>query len=83
MTIQLLLFASYRDQVGQRELGLELPDTFTKPVTVRDVADKLQADYPDLSLKGALCAVNEQYVSPEEEVRGSDTLAFFPPVSGG
>ena len=60
MTIQLLLFASYRDQVGQRELRLEL----SEPLTVRQVADKLQADYPDLSLKGALCALNERYVSP-------------------
>ena len=79
MTIQLLLFASYRDQVGQRELRLELPNN----VTVRQVADRLQADYPNLSLQGALCALNEQYVSPEQEVKGGDTLAFFPPVSGG
>lgn len=79
MTIQLLLFASYRDQVGQRELRLELPSS----TTVRQVADQLQAEYPDLSLKGALCALNEQYVSPEQEVKGGDTLAFFPPVSGG
>ena len=79
MTIQLLLFASYRDQVGQRELSLELPNN----ATVRQVAEKLQTDYPGLSLKGALCALNEQYVSPEQEVKGGDTLAFFPPVSGG
>ena len=79
MTIQLLLFASYRDQVGQREMRLEL----SEPLTVRQVAKKLQADYPDLSLKGALCALNERYVSPEQEVKGGDTLAFFPPVSGG
>lgn len=79
MTITLLLFASYRDQVGQRELRLELPNN----MTVRQVAEKLQIDYPDLSLKGALCALNEQYVSPEQEVKGGDTLAFFPPVSGG
>ena len=79
MTIHLLLFASYRDRVGQREMTLELPDH----TTVRGVADKLQADYPDLSLKGALCALNEQYVSPDQEVSEGDTLAFFPPVSGG
>ena len=79
MTIQLLLFASYRDQVGQRELRLELP----RSISVRGVADKLQTDYPDLSLKGALCALNEQYVSPDQEVKDGDTLAFFPPVSGG
>ena len=80
MTVHLLLFASYRDQVGQREMRLELPNT---SFTVREVAEKLQNDYPDLSLKGALCALNEQYVSPEQEVEEGDTLAFFPPVSGG
>ncbi len=60
-------------------MTLELPH----PLTVREVASKLQADYPDLSLKGALCALNERYVSPDQEVKGGDTLAFFPPVSGG
>ena len=79
MTIKLLLFASYRDQVGKREFSLELPS----PLTVREVADKLQSDYPDLSLKGALCALNKRYVSPDQEVNEGDTLAFFPPVSGG
>ena len=64
-------------------MTLELPEHTNARTTVRDVADKLQADYPDLSLKGALCALNERYVSPDQEVKEGDTLALFPPVSGG
>ena len=77
--ITLLLFASYRQRVGERELTLELPEGWS----VREVAARLEADHPGLALKGALCAVNESYVSPDHKVAGGDTVAFFPPVSGG
>jgi molybdopterin synthase catalytic subunit len=79
MTVVVLLFASYRHQIGVRQLALTLPDS----ATVRDAAKRLEADYPDLSLKGALCAVNERYVSPDTALQEGDTLALLPPVSGG
>ena len=58
---------------------LELPENSS----VREVAARLEADHPGLTLKGALCAVNESYVSPDHKVSSGDTVAFFPPVSGG
>lgn len=77
--MKVLLFSSYRDAVGRRELELELPGG----ATVRDAAAQLEADYPGLKLKGALAARNEVYAGPDETLESGDTLAFFPPVAGG
>ena len=77
--MKILLFSSYRDAVGQRELELTLPTG----ATVRDAAARLEANYPDLKLRGALAARNEVYAGPDETLAVGDTLAFFPPVAGG
>ena len=79
MTLDVLFFASYRDQVGQKTVKLELPDG----ATVRDAATRLEAEYPALKLQGALAARNEVYAAPDETLQAGDTLAFFPPVAGG
>ena len=77
--IEVLFFASYREQVGQKTLKLELP----AGATVRDAAERLEAEHPTLKLQGALAARNEVYAAPDEVLGADDTLAFFPPVAGG
>ena len=79
MTAKVLLFSSYRDQAGARDLTLELPEG----ATVRDAAARLEAEHPGLNLRGALAARNEVYAGPDEVLEAGDTLAFFPPVAGG
>ncbi|MDQ3396935.1 MAG: molybdenum cofactor biosynthesis protein MoaE [Deinococcota bacterium] len=79
MRVELLLFASYREAVGKKSLSLELEGG----ARIRDVAAGLERDYPGLRLQGALAAVNERYASPDDALFEGDTLAFFPPVSGG
>ncbi|MDQ3459544.1 MAG: molybdenum cofactor biosynthesis protein MoaE [Deinococcota bacterium] len=79
MTIEVLLFASYREAAGAREFRLEL----RAGARVRDAAARLEADYPELSLKGALAAIDEDYARPDSLLKEGATLAFFPPVSGG
>jgi len=79
MTLEILFFASYREQVGHSRVTLTLP----AGATVRDAATRLEAEYPDLKLTGALAAVNETYAAPDASLRAGDTLAFFPPVAGG
>lgn len=79
MTLEILFFASYREQVGRSRVTLTLP----AGATVRDAATMLEADHPDLRLKGALAAVNETYAAPDTSLKAGDTLAFFPPVAGG
>jgi sulfur-carrier protein len=78
MTINVLFFASLREIAGrQQEVLLD------SPVTLRELATRLEQTHTGLSLSGTLCAVNEQYADPEAFVSAGDTVAFFPPVSGG
>lgn len=79
MTITVLFFASLREAVGERRLELSLDE----PLSVRQLADRLEGEHASLSLSGTLCALNEHYVDPSKTVSEGDTVAFFPPVSGG
>lgn len=79
MTVSVLFFATLREHIGKRELQLELPSS----LSLRQLAERLEADYKGLSLSGSLCAINEQYSDPDATIQAGDTVAFFPPVSGG
>ncbi len=79
MTINVLFFASLREITNTRELSLSL----TESLSTRALADKLEHDYAGLSLSGSLCAINEHYANPDDLITEGDTVAFFPPVSGG
>lgn len=50
---------------------------------VRALASRLESDFPDLSLQGTMCAVDEAYADPGTRLHGGETVAFLPPVSGG
>lgn len=78
MVVQILLFASYREVIGEKEVTLECPER----VTVRQCAKQLEQTY-GLFLEGALCAINEHYATPDTVIQAGDRVAFFPPVSGG
>ena len=78
MQIEVLLFAAFREKIGQKSLSLKVEEG----KRVREVALELEATY-QCSLEGALCAVNEAYVEPDAVLQSGDTLAFFPAVSGG
>ena len=80
MTVTVLLFASYADQLGARSLDLELPPG----ATVRQLVDQLS------SLPGAdrlpprpLVAVNQGYASETRVLEQGDEVAVIPPVAGG
>jgi MoaE-MoaD fusion protein len=82
MQVKVLLFATLKDIVGQSSLTLILPDG---PATVADVRRTLAGQYPAMkaNIDAAIAAVNEEYAQNDEPVNNGDTLAFFPPVSGG
>ena len=79
--IQLKLFASMKDICGFSEKDF----TFEKPVTVNDLINELSALYPAVAEKKStlLIAVNEYYTNTGTVLNDGDTVAIFPPVSGG
>ncbi|NBO65295.1 MAG: MoaD/ThiS family protein [Acidobacteria bacterium] len=82
MTINLLLFGACREAAsGQSELNLET----TAAADVQTVWDALIGQYPALVQfsSNVLFAVNEEYAPRTRVLAAGDTLAIFPPVSGG
>lgn len=82
MQVKVLLFATLKDIAGQSKLTLSLTDE--RP-TVADVRRALIVQHPKMqaNVEAAIAAVNEEYAQNEDPVKDGDTLAFFPPVSGG
>ncbi|MCE2490604.1 MAG: molybdopterin converting factor subunit 1, partial [Anaerolineae bacterium] len=82
MKVNVLLFASLGDLAGQRRMVLRLE---RDRATVAEVRSALALRHPELrqALDAAIAAVNEEYATDGEEVDSGDTVAFFPPVSGG
>jgi len=81
INVRVLFFGGAKDIVGATSVDLVLQS----PAKLADAANVLFDKYPDLRRFGRslLFAVNQEYVSPETEVKANDELAVFPPVSGG
>src|SRR5678815_4896204 len=81
MNIRVLFFGAARDAVGanQMELALEAP------ATVSSAFQSLKERFEKLERFGRslLFAVNQEYATPDTELKENDELAVFPPVSGG
>ncbi|WP_400244144.1 molybdopterin converting factor subunit 1 [Niallia sp. JL1B1071] len=76
--ITLLFFAGVRETIGSEMLMIE-----EKQQTIAQIKEHLLNTYPTLSLQGVMVAVNEEFALDEDMVKGNDTVAFIPPVSGG
>jgi len=81
MRVRLLYFAVLRDIIGTSESSVTLPEG-ARP---RDVWSALRAEHGELAGydEPPLAAVNENYASPDVELKDGDELAFIPPVAGG
>ncbi|MEK7693058.1 MAG: molybdopterin converting factor subunit 1, partial [Chloroflexota bacterium] len=80
-TVSVRLFAGLHQLIGERVLELRLPDG----ATVGQLRDALGAQYPVVQalLPTLVCAVDEDYVTPDHVLRDGDHVALIPPVSGG
>ena len=79
--IQIKAFATTRQILGSDKLSLEIP----AGSTVTDLLGILVSQYPDLQtyLPHILATVNQQYSGRDQVLQDNDTVAVFPPVSGG
>lgn len=81
MQVKVLLFASLKEQVGERSMSVYLPDA----ATVHDLLHALTERFPSIAtrLNVAQVAVNEEYVTAATVLHNGDEVALIPPVSGG
>ncbi len=79
--INVLLFGACRETAGAGELSFRL----NAPVDVASAWSEIKRQYPDLGRfeRSALFAVNEEHARKDQPLEDGDTLAVFPPVSGG
>lgn len=81
--ISVLFFGAAREVVEQNPLRFSL--AADGPPTLARAFQQLVDKYPNLERFGRslLFAVNQEYATPETELKDGDELAIFPPVSGG
>jgi molybdopterin converting factor subunit 1 len=79
--INVLLFGACREVAGAEELNFAL----TAPTDVAGAWREIKIRFPNLERfeRSALFAVNEEHARKEQALNDGDTLAIFPPVSGG
>jgi molybdopterin synthase catalytic subunit len=81
MRVRVLFFGVLKELAGKSPDVLNLRDR----ASVRDVLARCEAQIPRLKLwlPSLAVAVNQQYASPETELKENDEVALLPPVSGG
>jgi MoaE-MoaD fusion protein len=81
ITISLLYFAMFREQIGKASEQLSVP----AGTVAGDMFDIVTANHPSLSGMRAstMVMVNEEYADPGQALRDGDEVALIPPVSGG
>ena len=81
VNIRVLFFGAARDAVEANQLELAVE----APATVQSAFQSLKARFEKLERFGRslLFAVNQEYATPDTQLKENDELAVFPPVSGG
>jgi molybdopterin synthase catalytic subunit len=84
MNVTVLLFGACREAAGTEEWSCDLSQAGPN-WTVNSAVDAAIARFPRLGplTKTALFAVNEEHVKADHPITDGDTIAIFPPVSGG
>jgi len=79
--ITVLLFGACREAAGAGEINCDL----TAPADVASAWNEVKTRFPNLEKfeRSALFAVNEEHARKEDPLKEGDTMAIFPPVSGG
>ena len=77
----MLLFASLREALGQKQLDLELP----ADATLAELLGRLEREHPVVARHRGkvLVSLNEERAPLETQLGEGDEVALLPPVSGG
>jgi molybdopterin synthase catalytic subunit len=82
MQVKVLLFATLKDIAGQSKLDLELPGNQANIADLRRaLSDKMPSLRDHVAI--AIAAINEEYAFDQDAIQDGDSVALFPPVSGG
>ncbi|MFK7977091.1 MAG: molybdopterin converting factor subunit 1 [Halioglobus sp.] len=83
--INVLFFASLREQLDCERLSLEYPaDGMTVATLLAQLADQNGSVWAEaLAQDNLIAAVNQDVASRETTIADGDEVAFFPPVTGG
>jgi molybdopterin synthase catalytic subunit len=79
--VRVLFFGQLKDLAGAPDTTVELP----VGARLADLLAQCEARIPGLQrFSGAMAmSINQEYASPEAELRADDEVALLPPVSGG
>ncbi len=84
MKVEVLFFASLRDEVGAAGISLELPE----PAGQHELLAALAERFPNaaiiaLQAENVRISVNQQLVTQAKDYSDGDEIAFLPPITGG
>ncbi len=81
MIVDIRLFATMKDKVGQPRIQVEVAE----PATVKELLEAISQQFPSLdsSIETVLVSVNKAFAGEDTAVNPGDEVAMFPPVSGG
>jgi molybdopterin converting factor small subunit len=79
MKVQVLFFGATADEVGEREIEIDLP----RDTKASDAFAQIVGQFPELEKHSLLFAVNQEYAKGGETLDDGDELAIFTAVSGG
>ena len=83
ITIQVKIFASLRESLGESQINLTLPVESTVETLLEKIHDTYGRDNPLLDIRQVSVAVNQQIVEFDQTIRQDDEIAIFPPITGG
>ena len=81
LQVAVKLFASVREAVGREEVTVRL----SPGAAVRDLLERLAAEYPEIARHGRslAVAVNHEIAPGSRVLLPGDEVALIPPVGGG
>lgn len=79
MKVQVLFFGATAEEVGEREIEIEVKAEQKADAVFRQIV----SEYPQLEKHSLLFALNQEYANGDETIKNGDELAIFTAVSGG